>query len=51
MTALCWRCKQRVRIYVPKAGDGSVYVFSLHRTEDGQVCFESKAMVEEIFKP
>lgn len=48
-TAVCPRCKRRVRIYVPAAGDGSVYVYSLHPDPAGEFahCIESKGMVDE----
>jgi hypothetical protein len=46
MTAVCWACGRRVRTYTPKAGDGSVDVFSLHRGKDGKVCHGSKDVVD-----
>ena len=44
--ARCYDCGQVVPVYTPKAGDGSVDVYSLHR-EDGLVCNGSKAAVEK----
>ena len=43
---LCRGCGKRVRICIPKGGDGSVDIYVRHRNQSGDYCPQSRMIVE-----
>lgn len=46
MSAICPKCKKKVRVVIPRGGDGSVDVYVRHKDRDGKRCDMSRQEVE-----
>lgn len=43
----CPTCGRKVRVVVPKGGDGSALVYVRHDNREGDYCMESRSVVRD----